>query len=138
MFDNLGSALIMAGIIYANVYVGLPFLVLLWTIGWLSQSDGVDRGFLRGRMLFTCSVLLNAIWKLLEYFPDTWYYKEPLYWIEQRAEIPVLVFPFVCLCGSIFMSYRSRWSGKIVLFIGQGLLLLFSSVCWFLVLRASL
>src|ERR1700721_4614233 len=122
MFQGLAEGFAVIAIIYTNFFIGLPFLGLLWIIGWRSRGEISDQKFRWARMLFSCSVLLNALWRPLLHVPSESRFNRLLEWFGPNALIAVLALAFLCLCVSIFAGYRSRGPGRPILFIGQVLL----------------
>jgi hypothetical protein len=74
MAEQVGVGLAAVALIYANFFLGMPLVVVLLALGWMSESRNADDKFRSAKVLFTGSILLNAVWMVLQYIPYEWTY----------------------------------------------------------------
>ena len=133
--QHLGEGLAATAIIFANVVVGVPLMVLAWYLGRRAPDGCSEKNVNRGTILFSCSVLLNSVWIALGFLPFQWLREGLIGWLSEiPKERGVMLIGFLCLCASIVVDHGRRGRGRLVLRIGQYALALFSALCWIIVL----
>jgi hypothetical protein len=111
MGEGLGAGLAGEAIIFANVLLGLPFMVLVWYLGRRNPVENSERKFNEARILFTCSILLNSVWIISAFLPEPEGEQFVRLLAETKMEVWVSLIGFVCLCASVLVGHGSRGPG---------------------------
>jgi hypothetical protein len=136
MIDHLAEGLAAEAIGIANIVIGVPLLLVARSsTGEAAGSDGRNRRKLLIR-LFSLSIFLNAVWILRGFMPYRWLNIGFVAWIsEPPTELVLMFIGFLLLCGSIAVEFVKPRSIGLGVRIGQILLLIISSLGWFVVFR---
>lgn len=134
MGPHFGEGVALSVLVVANFLIGMPFAIVIWGSGFRGSLEKRLNDLLYAKILFTGSVLLNAVWFARAFFPLQRSNNAFLSWISDTGtQVSVMFIGFLLLCASILAGLRRQGAGKRVLLVGQYFLLLFSSLCWILV-----
>jgi hypothetical protein len=114
--------------------IGIPLAILVWLLGFGRSLEKCQNDLRYAKILFTCSVLLNSVWFVQMFFSPHTRNDDFVSWItDPGRQLSVMFIGFLLLCASILAGLRRQGAGKRALLVGQYFLLLFSSLCWILV-----
>ncbi len=135
MDPNFGYGIVGSVLVIANFLIGMPFAIVIWGPRFRGSLERRLNDLLYAKILFTGSVLLNAVWFAQAFFPPQRSNNTFLSWTtDSGTQFSVMFIGFLLLCASILAGLRRQGAGKRVLLVGQYFLLLLSSLCWILLL----
>ena len=136
MIDHLAGGLAAEAIGLANIVIGIPLLLVAHSsTGEAAGTDGRDRRKLLVRV-FGLSVFLNSVWFVKGFMPYSWLRIGFVEWISEPPVESVLMFiGFLLLCGNIAVEFVKPRSDGLGVRIGKIVLLVISSLGWFVVFR---